>query len=81
MVNDPELINVEKGSAGFFSLIEQYCRGEHLLQRRPFHRLCTLMRKMNVGSVIVESIESNAESVLTEVKALNIYYNKHSSVR
>lgn len=56
-------------SNSFFSFIECYCF-------TPFnsavHRLCSLMRKMNVETAIVEDIDSNYPEIKEECAALNL---------
>lgn len=77
----PEIVQIGKRSAGFFSLIGKYCLG-NLISRRPFHRLCTLMRKMNVKTVLIEDIlPSLILDLENEVNALNTYYGQPIDVK
>jgi uncharacterized protein YozE (UPF0346 family) len=74
-VSDINIISIKKGQS-LFAFISTYCKGEEsgLSLNRAFHRLCSLMRKMNANTVVVEKIDKAFPEVAKEYKALSEYY-------
>ncbi len=67
---EPTVRLVGEGNS-FFSFVEDFCfeeRHEGAINR-PFHRLCSLMRKMKARSAIIETVAS--PPVLSEWSAIN----------
>jgi hypothetical protein len=77
LITNRKIKQVGKGSS-FFSFINTFSHeekeGKYI--SIAFHRLCTLMRKMDVGSVIIEDITPDDDIVQEECDALCKYYNK-----
>lgn len=76
---------IGKGQS-LFSFISKYCMQEEAngateesqhRRNKPLHRLCNLMRKMNVQTVVIEGIDTQHSSVADEVVALNAYYKEN----
>lgn len=59
-----------------FALINAYWKAKEDTNDRAFHRLCSLMRKMNAKSVIVEKLGAKEFVIAEERKALKKYFNK-----
>lgn len=76
-----KIISIKKGCS-LFDFIEQYCKGEGSghSPNRAFHRLCSLMRKMNAQSVIVEELDKNFHEIKDECNALSTYYGKEVNI-
>lgn len=64
----------------FFTFISDFCEDEAsgVAANRAFHRLCSLMRKMKVASVVIENDLANidTETLNSELAALRTYYGK-----
>jgi hypothetical protein len=73
-----EIIPIQKGCS-LFDFIARYCKGESSGQSptRAFHRLCSLMRKMDAKTVVVEKIDKNFSEIKDECNALSKYYAKN----
>lgn len=72
-----EIVSMKKGYS-LFAFIETYCKGEEsgLSPNKAFHRLCSLMRKMNANTVVVEILDKDFSEVAKEYKAISEYYEK-----
>jgi len=79
---NPTLSDVSKGHS-LFAFIDQYCLGETsgLSHNSAFHRLCSLMRKMDVRTAVVEDISSSFAEIAAEGKALNTYFGQHIEIK
>jgi len=75
--NNIKLVSTVKKHS-FFEFINKYCLGEKsgLSHNSAFHRLCSLMRKMDVKTIIIESIPNLYDEIKDECSALNSYYGK-----
>lgn len=73
---NPELLFVGEGFS-FFDFVEKHCCEEASkgLPNRAFHRLCSLMRKMNVQSCVLETIPDTSDEIKDEVEAIHKYFN------
>lgn len=82
MMSKPRLVPVGKGHS-FFSFINKYCLGEApgLSHNSAFHRLCSLMRKMDVKTAAIEEMPHLHDEIKEECSALNTYYKKEIKVR
>ena len=67
---EPTVRPVREGNS-FFAFVEDFCFEERYEGgvNRPFHRLCSLMRKMKARSAIVETVTS--PPVMSEWSAIN----------
>jgi hypothetical protein len=63
------LRSIGKGNS-FFSFIEDYCLSPFI--NLTVHRLCSLMRKMNAETAIVEDIDPKAPDIAEECDALRV---------
>jgi hypothetical protein len=68
---------IRKGCS-LFDFIAEFCKGETSghSPTRAFHRLCSLMRKMDAKSVVVEKLEKDFSEIKDEYNALTKYYKK-----
>jgi hypothetical protein len=74
MASKPELHIVKQGNS-LFALLNKYCRFEaDGLYNPALHRLCSLMRKMNVKTAVVETMSVADNDIHEECEALNTYY-------
>jgi hypothetical protein len=74
-VKYPRLISTTKGFS-FFSFISYYWKAKESGWDRAFHRLCSLMRKMNVQNVFVEKINEHSADISEEIEALKKHYEQ-----
>jgi hypothetical protein len=76
-VSNIEIVSMKKGCS-LFTFIETYCKGEisGLSPNKAFHRLCSLMRKMDAKTVVVETLDKDFPEVSKEYKAISEYYEK-----
>ena len=79
---NPRLSDVSKGHS-LFAFIGQYCLGETsgLSHNAAFHRLCSLMRKMDVKTAVVEDIPSSFSEIAAECEALNTYFGQQVEIK
>jgi len=75
----PILRQTGKGFS-YFSFIADYWKAKESGWDRAFHRLCSLMRKMDAQHVIIEKLESTDNEVSEESTALNTYYGKKTGL-
>lgn len=77
LITNTELRDVGKGTS-FFSFIDEFSLEENSRQyiSRALHRLCTLMRKMDVRSVIIETITQDDDITKKECEAINTYFGQ-----
>lgn len=72
-------VTLEKVGPGnsFYSFTAKYSLEEasNPSAHRTFHRLCSLMRKMNVRTGIVEELDLNFPEIKEEIDAINIYHS------
>jgi len=68
----PQFLDSSEGNSNF-QLIEKLWLSK-TRSNRPFHRICTLMRKLDSQSVIIENIDPGHDIVLKETTALNTYH-------
>lgn len=82
MKNSLKLISIGKGHS-IFSFINDYCSGETsgFSHNQAFHRLCSLMRKMDVKLAIVEDIPESYNEIKRECSALKTYYNTKINIK
>ena len=75
MIKNPRIKSIGIGHS-FFEFISDYCLDEkyHGQVNRAFHRLCTLMRKMNVKTAVIEDINNDYSDIKEECLALKTYY-------
>lgn len=81
-MSNPRLKPVEPGHS-FFRLIYDYCLEERYQPciNRALHRLCSLMRKMNAKTVVIEDIESSCSEIKDECLAIKAYYSRNIKIR
>ncbi len=72
-----DINHLEKGFS-FFEFVKKYCLDESqgYTVNRAFHRLCSLMRKMNAKTVVIEELEPSREEIRDECSALYTYYKQ-----
>lgn len=77
LINNPRLRKVGSGHS-FFSFINNFCLEEKssLSINRALHRLCTLMRKMDVKTCVIEDIMPSYKDIHDELIALTTYYGE-----
>ncbi|OPY71418.1 MAG: hypothetical protein A4E63_01539 [Syntrophorhabdus sp. PtaU1.Bin050] len=65
---------VDKGRS-FFRFVETYCLEEQdgVTINKPFHRLCSLARKMDVKTAIIEELSQPDDPIITECIALKTH--------
>ena len=59
-----------------FTLISTYWKAKEDTNDRAFHRLCSLMRKMDAKRVVVEKLRGNEYKIAEERKALKGYFKQ-----
>ena len=81
MANSLEFVLIEKGHS-LFDFVSKYCLGEKsgLSHNSAFHRLCSLMRKMDVKTAIVEAYPRTQGEIKAECIALDTYFNQSVEV-
>lgn len=70
----PILRKTSKGHS-YFDLISKFWRAKKYGVNRTFHRLCSLMRKMESQCVFIEHLKDYSPELLEEQTALNTYYD------
>ena len=65
--SEPQLIPCERGYSFFFDLIDRLWKGPN---SQPIHRVCTLMRKMQVTCFVSEDLELNDELLAEKADAV-----------
>lgn len=76
----PILRKTSKGHS-YFDLIKKYWRATNKYGvNRTFHRLCSLMRKMDAQSVFIEQIGDYSPDLLEEKAAIDTYYGNNITV-
>lgn len=76
----PILRKTSKGHS-YFDLIKKYWRATNKYGvNRTFHRLCSLMRKMDAQSVFIEHISDYSPELLEEKAAIDTYYRRNIKV-
>jgi len=72
----------EKGES-FFEFVREFCldEGRGIRQNRALHRLCSLMRKMEVETVVVEELPLSHTSVARETSALQSVYSNAVDIK
>lgn len=76
--NNLKFDSVGKGNS-LFAFVKKYCLGETsgLSHNSAFHRLCSLMRKMDVKTAIVEDIMPSHSEINKECAALNVFFKEN----
>ena len=75
MIKNIRIRSVSRGNS-FFEFIAEFCLDEKDGDsvNRAFHRLCTMMRKMDVRSAIIEELSPSFQDINAECAALSAYY-------
>ena len=82
MISNPRLRPVGIGHS-FFEFIGEFCldEKENRSINRAFHRLCTLMRKMDAKTAIIEDIAPTYSDMNAESTAITTYYGKDIEIK
>lgn len=78
---DVTIRQVGRGNS-FFQFVYDHSRAERSGRTvtRPLHRLCSLMRKMEVESVIIEELDPLSPEIGEEWQAINAYFDKTTEI-
>ena len=76
-MSDIELVSITQGQS-LFDFIATHLKGEDsgLSPNRAFHRLCSLMRKMDANTVVIEKGDIGLNDINKEYNALKDYYGR-----
>lgn len=82
MISNPRIKTIGIGHS-FFEFIADYCFDEKRSEsvNRAFHRLCTLMRKMNVKTAVIEDIKKDYPEIKEECLALKKFYGQDLEIK
>lgn len=69
IIDKPEIILTEKGCS-YFEFIDEFWLAKDSGNNRAFHRLCSLMRKMDAQSSVMEKIDECSPELEGEIQAL-----------
>jgi hypothetical protein len=80
--NNIEIMPAGEGYS-LFEFLNKYCLGEEsgLSHNAASHRLCSLMRKMNVKTAVIEKVSTSHDEIRDEYFALNTYYDETIEVK
>lgn len=69
------LVDVSKGNS-LFRLIPTFWLGHENCNKRPIHRICSLMRKVEADSALISEIINDIDFICKEKKALESRFNE-----
>ncbi len=69
IIDNPEIKLTEKGCS-YFEFIDEFWLAKDSGNNRAFHRLCSLMRKMDAQSAVIEKIDEHSPELEGEIQAL-----------